>query len=61
VGGGVFEMIVHYGPGYRLYYCRRGKELYQLPCGGTKAEQRSDIERAKAIKRYLDEAGDGDA
>jgi putative component of toxin-antitoxin plasmid stabilization module len=31
-----------------------------LLCGGTKAEQRGDIERAKAIKRELEEAGDGD-
>jgi putative addiction module killer protein len=50
VGGGVFEMVIHYGPGYRLYYCQRGKGEYLLLTGGTKKRQQADIERAKEIK-----------
>ena len=45
VGGGLFEMRVHYGPGYRLYYLREGSTLVLL-CGGGKSSQQRDIERA---------------
>ena len=45
VGGGLFEMRVHYGPGYRLYYLREGSTLVLL-CGGGKGSQQRDIERA---------------
>jgi len=48
VGNGVFEMRIHYGLGYRLYYTRRGEVTYLLLCGGDKSSQRQDI--AKAIK-----------
>jgi len=37
VGGGVFEMRIHYGAGYRLYYTRRGEITYLLLLGGAKA------------------------
>jgi len=57
VGEGVYEMRIHYGPGYRLYYCQRGKNVYLLLIGGTKKRQQSDVERAKEIKREL-ERGD---
>ena len=45
VGGGLFEMRVHHGPGYRLYYLREGSTLVLL-CGGDKDSQQHDIERA---------------
>ena len=45
VGGGLFEMRVHHGPGYRLYVLREGATVVLL-CGGDKASQRRDIERA---------------
>ena len=45
VGDGLFEMRVHYGPGYRLYYLREGSTLVLL-CGGDKGSQQRDIERA---------------
>ena len=45
VAGGLFEMRVHYGPGYRLYYLREGSSLVLL-CGGDKGSQPRDIERA---------------
>lgn len=45
VGGGLFEMRVHHGPGYRLYFLREGATVVLL-CGGDKGSQRRDIERA---------------
>ncbi|QVL51543.1 MAG: type II toxin-antitoxin system RelE/ParE family toxin [Thiocapsa sp.] len=49
VGEGVSEMRIFYGPGYRLYFTRRGEALIVLLCGGEKATQQRDIERAKAL------------
>ena len=45
VGGGLFEMRVRYGPGYRLYCLREGSTLVLL-CGGAKGSQQRNIERA---------------
>ena len=45
VGGGLFEMRMHHGPGYRLYCLREGSTLVLL-CGGDKGSQQRDIERA---------------
>lgn len=45
VGSGLFEIRVHYGPGYRLY-CLRDGETIILLCGGDKGSQLRDIERA---------------
>lgn len=53
VGEGVFEMRIHSGPGYRLYFCRQGATIYWLLCGGDKATQARDIRRAKALRREL--------
>ncbi|MCZ0938193.1 MAG: type II toxin-antitoxin system RelE/ParE family toxin [Caldilineaceae bacterium] len=49
VGGGIFEMRIHYGPGYRLYYIRDGAEIVVLLCGGQKGTQSRDIERARRL------------
>jgi putative addiction module killer protein len=46
VGGGVVEMRISYGPGYRVYYTEHGKQLVILLCGGDKSTQRSDIKQA---------------
>jgi putative addiction module killer protein len=46
VGGGVAEMRISYGPGYRVYYTEHGKQLVIVLCGGDKSTQRSDINQA---------------
>ena len=54
LGDQVFEMRVHHGPGYRLYFARQGDRLILLLCGGDKGSQRRDIEQAKAMARDMD-------
>lgn len=49
VGDGVYELRVDYGPGYRVYYSQRGKEILLLLIGDDKPSQQKDIEKAKKI------------
>ena len=49
----VYEMRIHFGPGYRLYFCREDDVVYVLLCGGTKRGQRRDIVRARAMAKNL--------
>ena len=53
VGGGVSEMRVDYGPGYRVYFARRGDLVVVLLCGGDKRSQSRDIARAIELAREL--------
>ena len=53
VGGGVSEMRLHYGPGYRVYYTRRQLEIVVLLCGGDKSTQESDIRLARRLLEGL--------
>jgi len=48
VGGGVIELRIDWGPGYRVYCARLGQMIVLLLCGGDKRTQKKDIERAKA-------------
>jgi putative addiction module killer protein len=49
VGGGISELRVDYGPGYRVYFARRGDRLILLTYGGDKSRQKTDIARAREI------------
>lgn len=53
LSGGVCELKVDFGPGYRVYYTLRGVELIILLAGGDKTTQRQDIKRALALARNL--------
>jgi len=49
VGDGISEMRIDCGPGYRVYFMRRGLMIVVLLCGGDKSTQDKDIAQAKAI------------
>lgn len=53
VGEGVSEMRIDYGPGYRVYYKRHGREMVILLAGGDKGSQASDIKAALRLARNL--------
>lgn len=55
IGGGVRELRVHTGPGYRVYFAQRGELVVVLLCGGSKSSQLRDIERAKHLLDDLEE------
>lgn len=56
-GGGISEMRVDYGPGYRVYFFKRDKELVILLCGGDKRTQDADIAQAKWLKAEIERHG----
>ncbi|RON32626.1 MULTISPECIES: type II toxin-antitoxin system RelE/ParE family toxin [Pseudomonas] len=53
VGEAVYEMRVHYGPGYRMYFTRRGAVVYLLLVGGDKSTQKRDIKRALQMAQNI--------
>ncbi len=53
VGEAVSEMRIDYGPGYRVYYIRRGRNLVILLAGGDKRTQAADIKTALQLARKL--------
>ena len=55
VGDGISEMRLHVGPGYRVYFWQEGAHVYWLLGGGDKGSQKRDIEKAKAVRRAVEE------
>jgi len=51
--GGIGELRIDYGPGYRVYFARRGKAVIMLLCGGDKSSQKGDIEIAQKLAREM--------
>lgn len=48
-GHGISELRIHYGPGYRIYFHKRGDAIIVLLCGGDKSTQAKDIKTAKRL------------
>ncbi len=60
VGGGISELRIDYGPGYRVYYQQRGDVLIVLLHGGDKSSQAKDIKRARELaEEWVDNDQDG--
>jgi putative addiction module killer protein len=49
VGDGISELRIHHGPGYRVYFQRRGDAVVILLCGGDKSTQVRDIKTARRL------------
>jgi putative addiction module killer protein len=57
---GIGELRIPQGPGYRVYFLRRGQEAVLLLCGGDKSSQRRDIVQAKRLAREVKDHGRND-
>jgi putative addiction module killer protein len=53
IGGGVSELRIDYGPGYRVYFKQQGRDLVILLAGGDKRTQDRDIKRALVMAQEL--------
>lgn len=54
VGGGVTELRIHLGAGWRVYYVQHELTIVVLLCGGSKRTQVKDIQRARQLAATLD-------
>ena len=55
ISDGVFEMREHFGPGWRMYYVRRGDVLIVMLGGGDKSTQPADIAKAMRLASLLED------
>ena len=53
--GGVSELKIDFGPGYRVYYTQRGDQLLLLLIGGDKSSQAKDIAKAQQLAKDFEE------
>ena len=53
IGGGLSELRIHEGQGYRVYFRQNGQEIILLLCGGNKKTQQRDISRAQEIMKEI--------
>ena len=53
VGEGVSELRIDYGPGYRVYFAKRGRKVVVLLAGGDKSTQATDIRTSLRLARHL--------
>ena len=51
--GGIGELRIDYGPGYRVYFTKRGQTIIILLSGGDKSSQRRDIKRAATMAQEV--------
>lgn len=58
LGGGLLEARIHYGPGYRVYFVRRGAEMVVLLLCGSKSTQVEDIARARVLAQTVRNGAD---
>ncbi|EMY1531116.1 type II toxin-antitoxin system RelE/ParE family toxin [Salmonella enterica subsp. enterica serovar Wedding] len=56
IGDGLSKALIHYGPGYRVYFMQQGEVVVVLLCGGDKNSQSKDIKKAKQIAKAWREA-----
>ncbi len=54
LGEGVHELRIAFGPGYRVYFTRKGERIILLLCGGDKGSQSRDIAQAKRMASELE-------
>ncbi len=55
IGEGISELKIDYGPGYRIYFTRRGNIVIILLTGGNKSSQERDIRKAKELVRKVED------
>ncbi len=55
IGEGVSELRIHYGPGYTIYFVQHGNTVVILLSGGDKGSQQTDINKAKALAKQLED------